>query len=103
LRGATLEVPDEPDPSLICALSASRGRADERVCHLLLNPLHGAGADADLAGDLEDTLPGAQLSLDTFFNGGADPWLAERFACLYGPLEASIDALRSNSANAPVT
>jgi hypothetical protein len=22
-------------------LSASRGRADERVCHLLLNPLHG--------------------------------------------------------------
>jgi hypothetical protein len=35
--------------SLIYALSASRGRADERAFHFLLDALHSAGADADLA------------------------------------------------------
>jgi len=34
--------------SFICALSASRGHADERAIHLLPDALHGADADADL-------------------------------------------------------
>ena len=37
---------------VICAASASRGHADERAFHLLLNALHRAGADAALARDL---------------------------------------------------
>jgi signal transduction histidine kinase len=37
----------------ICAPSASRGHADERALHLLLNALNGAAADAALAGNLE--------------------------------------------------
>jgi hypothetical protein len=36
--------------SFICALSASRGHADERAIHLLRNALHGAGAYAEFAG-----------------------------------------------------
>jgi hypothetical protein len=48
--------------SLICAPSASRGRGVERAGHLLLDALHCAGADAQLAGNLEDALTGAQLS-----------------------------------------
>ena len=40
--------------SFICALSASRGHADERAIHLLRNALHGAGAYAEFAGNLVD-------------------------------------------------
>jgi hypothetical protein len=40
--------------SFICAPSASRGRADERAFHLLLNALNGANADANLAGNFDD-------------------------------------------------
>jgi hypothetical protein len=43
---------------------ASRGRVGERARHFLLDALHGAGADADLAGNFENAFPGAQLSLD---------------------------------------
>ena len=35
--------------SFICALSASRGHADERAFHLLLDALNGAAANAALA------------------------------------------------------
>jgi hypothetical protein len=65
----------------ICA--ASR-RGGERACHFLVDALHGAGADADLAGNFEDAFPGAQLSLDALFNGGADPRPTKRLARLYG-------------------
>jgi len=58
--------------SLICAPSASRGRGVERAGHLLLDALHCAGADAQLAGNLEDALTGAQLSLDALFDSRAD-------------------------------
>jgi hypothetical protein len=54
--------------SLICALSASGGRDGERACDFLLDALHCAGANTDLAGDLEKALPGAQLNLDALFD-----------------------------------
>jgi hypothetical protein len=52
--------------SVICALSASRGRVGERACHFLLDALHRAGSHAEFTGDLEDALTRTQLSLDTF-------------------------------------
>jgi hypothetical protein len=54
--------------SFICALSASRGHADERAIHLLRNALHGAGAYAEFAGNLVDAFTCAQLLLDALFN-----------------------------------
>jgi hypothetical protein len=54
--------------SFICALSASRGRAVERAGHFLLDALNGAGADADLAGNLQDAFAATQMRLDAFFD-----------------------------------
>jgi hypothetical protein len=50
----------------------SRERAGERACHLLLNALHRAGANATLARDLAHAFAGAQLRLDALFDGGID-------------------------------
>src|SRR5262245_39516656 len=44
--------------------AASRDRADERAFHLLLNALHRAGADAQLACDLAHALAATQMPLD---------------------------------------
>jgi hypothetical protein len=52
-------------------LSALRGCAGERAFHFLFNALHCAGAHADLSRGGVDALPGAQLSLNTFFDGWA--------------------------------
>ena len=46
--------------SFICALSASRGHADERAIHLLRNALH--GAYAEFAGDFDDAVPARKQS-----------------------------------------
>ena len=51
---------DDHGCRFICARSASRGHVGERACHFLLNALHGGGADANLAGDLEDAFTGMQ-------------------------------------------
>ena len=43
---------------LIYGLSiSSGGRGVERAGHLVLNALHGAGADAKLTGNFQDPLP----------------------------------------------
>ena len=54
----------------ICAPSTSRGHDGERAFHLLLNALNGASADATLTRDLAHALAGAQLRLDSLFDGG---------------------------------
>jgi len=79
-------------------LSASRGRDGERACQFLLDALHCASANTDLAGDLENALSGAQLSLDALFDSRADSRPTECFARLYGPLKASIDSLADHAA-----
>src|SRR5215469_15386538 len=56
--------------SLICVPSASRGHADERAFHLLLDALHRTGANAALTRDLAYAFAGAQLRLDALFDGG---------------------------------
>src|SRR6516165_5164643 len=58
--------------SFICAPSTSRGHADERAFHLLPDALHRACADAALTRDLAHALAGAQLRLDSLFDGGID-------------------------------
>jgi hypothetical protein len=65
----------------ICVPSTLRGHAGERAFHFLLNALHRAGADATLAGNLQDAFTGAQLSLDALFDRGIDPRPAE-LACV---------------------
>jgi hypothetical protein len=92
----------------ICVPAASRGRDGERACHFLLDPLHCACAYANLAGNLEDALTGAQLSLHALFDGGADPRglprvLPASTARLRPALTRWRIMLRSNSAKAPVT
>src|SRR5215469_15530449 len=79
--------------SFICVPSASRGHADERAFHLLLNALHRAGADAALARDLAYAFAGAQLRLDALFDGGIDFRPTELLALCDRALEASVDAL----------
>jgi hypothetical protein len=71
---------------IICALSASRGCVGERACHFLLDALHSAVADAKLTGNLENALPGPQLSPDAFFHGCADsPAIRRRGPTSQGP------------------
>src|SRR5215469_11133003 len=77
---------------------SSGGCGVERAGHLVLNALDGAGANANLAGNFEDALPGPQLSLDSFFQCWIDLWPPELFALLYGPLKASIDSLPDHAA-----
>ena len=79
--------------SFICVPSASRGHADERAFHLLLNALHRAGADAALARDLAHAFAGAQLRLDSLFDGGIDFRPTKLLALRNRPLEASMHAL----------
>jgi hypothetical protein len=50
--------------------AASRGGAFERAAHCPRNPMHGAGADAQLLGSRQYAFPGPQLSLDAFFHLG---------------------------------
>src|SRR5262245_28944265 len=76
---------------------SSGGRGVERA-KFSRNTLHSAGADANLAGNFEDALPGPQLTLDSFFQGWADPWPPELFVLLYGPLEARMDSLADHAA-----
>jgi hypothetical protein len=57
--------------SLICELSALRGRVGERAGHFLLNALHSAGADADLARRGVDAYAGLQQLTDAIFDRGA--------------------------------
>src|SRR5215468_6402867 len=77
---------------------SSGGRGVERAGHLVLNPLDVAGADANLAGNFEDTLPGPQLSLDSFFQGLGDLRPPELLTQFYGPLKASVDSLPDHAA-----
>jgi hypothetical protein len=49
--------------SLICAPTASGGRDAERACHLLLDALHRAAADAGLAGNLQNVFADDVLGL----------------------------------------
>jgi hypothetical protein len=76
---------------------SSGGRGVERA-KFSRNTLHSAGADANLAGNFEDALPGQQLALDSFFQCWADLWPPELFALLYGPLEARMDSLADHAA-----
>jgi hypothetical protein len=45
----------------------------ERAGHFLLDALHCAGANAQLAGNLQDAHALAQMTLDSFFNGRTHP------------------------------
>src|SRR5215470_1372714 len=81
-----------------CAPSASCDCADERAVHLIRNTLHGAVADANFAGDLDDAHTSAQTLLDALFNGRADPRPSERLASLDGALEAGVDTLTDHAA-----
>src|SRR6516165_4215317 len=81
-----------------CALSASRGRADERAFHLLLNALHRAGADAALTRDLAYAFAATQMRLDVLFKRGIDPRPAELRALCDSALKASVDALLDHAA-----
>ena len=57
---------------LCCAIAASRGHAcaaERATLHLVLNALNGAAADATLSSDLQHTLAGPQLTLDSLFQG----------------------------------
>ena len=76
----------------------SRERAGERACHLLLNALHRAGANATLARDLADAFAGAQLRLDALFDGGIDFRPTELLALCDRALKASVDALTDHAA-----
>jgi two-component system, NtrC family, sensor kinase len=68
------------------------------VRHLACNALHGAGADANFAGNLDDAFAGAQLRLNALFDRCADPRAPERLAGLYGPLKPGIYALTDHAA-----
>ena len=83
---------------VICAASASRGHADERAFHLLLNALHRAGADAALARDLAHARAGAQVRLDALFDGWIDFRPTKLLALCDRPLEASVDAMPDHAA-----
>ena len=74
---------------------SSGGRGVERAEHLVLNALHGAGADAQLTGNFQDALAGQQLALDSFFQCWADLWPPELFALLYCPLKPGFDVAGS--------
>src|SRR6516225_6057799 len=81
-----------------CAPSASRDCADERAFHLLLNALHRTSANAALARDLAHAFAGAQLRLDTLFDGGIDFRPTELLALRDRALEASVDTLTDHAA-----
>jgi len=83
---------------IICALSASRGHADERAFHLLLNALHRTSADAALARDLPYAFAATQMRLDALFKRGIDPRPAELRALCDRALKASADALPDHAA-----
>jgi hypothetical protein len=71
--------------SLICALSASRGRDGERAT----DPLHRARINAKTLGDAAHTFTSAltliQGRLDSFLKLGGYPRSAESFALVLGP------------------
>src|SRR6516165_10790974 len=77
---------------------SSGGRGVERAFHFLPDALDGAGANANLAGNFEDALPGPQLTLDSFFQGCADLWPPKLLALLHGPLKAGMDSLADHAA-----
>src|SRR6516165_7100468 len=81
-----------------CALSASRGRADERAFHLLLNALYRASADAAFTRDLAYAFAATQMRLDALFKRGIDPRPAELRALCDRALKASVDALPDHAA-----
>src|SRR5262249_51696135 len=83
---------------VIYGLSISSGGRGVERAKFSRNTLHSAGADANLAGNFEDALPGPQLTLDSFFQCWADLWPPELFALLYGPLEAHMDSLADHAA-----
>src|SRR6516162_10155769 len=76
---------------------SSGGRGVERA-KFSRNTLHSAGADANLAGNFEDALPGPQLTLDSFFHGIAYPWSAWISAFLCGALKPRMNPLPNHAA-----
>ena len=54
--------------------------------HLALNALNGTAADATLSSDLQHTLAGPQLILDSLFQGWVYPWPAKLLTRIHGPL-----------------
>ena len=90
-----------------CAPSASRGHADERAFHLLLNALHRTSTDAALARDLAYAFAATQMRLDALFKRGIVRGLPSCVPCATARLRPAWMRcrimLRSNSANAPQT
>jgi hypothetical protein len=82
----------------IYAPSTSRGHADERAFHLLLDALHRASADAAFTRDLAYTYAATQVRPDALFRRGIDPRPAELHALCDRALKASVDALPEFSA-----
>ena len=84
--------------SFICVPSASRGHADERAFHLLLDALHRTGADAALTRDLAYAFAATQMHLDALFKRGIDPRPAELLPLRDRALKASVHALADHTA-----
>ena len=73
---------------MCCAIAASRGHAcaAERASHLARDTLNGTAADATLSSDLQHTLAGPQLTLDSLFQGRVYPWPAKLLTRIHGAL-----------------
>ena len=71
-----------------CAIAASRGHACrfERASHLARDTLNGTASNAALGGNLEHTLAGPQLILDSLFQDWVYPWPAKLLTRIHGPL-----------------
>src|SRR5262249_38387696 len=79
-----------PWAPIFSAAISSRGYAYavavERAPHFLFNPLHGASADANQAGDLQDARTLLQMTQDSFLYRRGYPRAAELRALFCGPL-----------------
>jgi hypothetical protein len=62
------------------------------------NALHGAGADAELAGYLQDAVAFGAKQLDAFFDLGINARPAKRNALGLGPRYSHVDALANDAA-----